>query len=75
MGSDPEIQVPNLVSNHLTSGILTYIKISGRFASGINLFEKLRARDPANYPDDNHKPEMIIALNTMQVSPLDHAVL
>ncbi|POS81971.1 clathrin-coated vesicle protein, partial [Erysiphe pulchra] len=46
LGSDPEIQVPNLVSNHLTSGILTYIKISGRFASGINLFEKLRARDP-----------------------------
>ena len=35
-----------MVSNHLTSGILSYIKISGRFASGINLFEKLRARDP-----------------------------
>ena len=25
---------------------MSYIKISGRFASGINLFEKLRARDP-----------------------------
>ncbi|KAK4494025.1 hypothetical protein PRZ48_015211 [Zasmidium cellare] len=46
LGSDPEIQVPNLVSNHLTSGLLHYIKTTGRFASGINLFEKLRMRDP-----------------------------
>jgi tetratricopeptide (TPR) repeat protein len=46
LGSDPEIQVPNLVSNHLTSGLLQYIKITGRYASGINLFEKLRTRDP-----------------------------
>lgn len=46
LGSDPEIQVPNLVSNHLTSGLLRYIKITGRFSSGINLFEKLRTRDP-----------------------------
>ena len=46
LGSDPEIQVPNLVSNHLTSGLLNYIKTTGRFTSGINLFEKLRSRDP-----------------------------
>lgn len=46
MGSDPEIQVPNLVSNHLTSGLLHYFKTTGRFSSGINLFEKLRTRDP-----------------------------
>lgn len=46
LGSDPEIQVPNLVSNHLTSGLLNYIKTTGRYASGINLFEKLRSRDP-----------------------------
>ena len=46
LGSDPEIQVPNLVSNHLTSGLLQYIKTTGRYASGINLFEKLRERDP-----------------------------
>ena len=30
------------------------------------LAELLFARDPKNYPDDNHKPEMIIALNEMQ---------
>ena len=46
LGSDPEIQVPNLVSNHLTSGLLNYIRTTGRYASGINLFEKLRTRDP-----------------------------
>lgn len=34
------------MSNHLTSGLLNYIKTTGRFASGINLFEKLRSRDP-----------------------------
>ena len=46
LGSDPEIQVPNLVSNHLTSGLLHYIRTTGRYASGINLFEKLRTREP-----------------------------
>ncbi|KAI9678769.1 MAG: hypothetical protein M1817_005826 [Caeruleum heppii] len=46
LGSDPEIQVPNLVSNHLTAGLLNYIHTTGRYTSGINLFEKLRTRDP-----------------------------
>lgn len=45
LNSDPEVQVPNTVSNHLTSGLLKYIKTTGRYASGINLFEKLRTRD------------------------------
>jgi Chs5-Arf1p-binding protein BUD7/BCH1 len=45
LGSDPEIQVPNLVSNHLTTGLLNYIHTTGRYASGINLFEKLRTRE------------------------------
>ena len=33
------------MSNHLTSGLLKYIHTTGRYASGINLFEKLRTRD------------------------------
>jgi len=37
--------VPNIVSNHLTQGLLKYIQTTGRYASGINLFEKLRTRD------------------------------
>ncbi|EEP82397.1 conserved hypothetical protein [Uncinocarpus reesii 1704] len=38
-------QVPNTVSNHLASGLLKYIHTTGRYASGINLFEKLRTKD------------------------------
>jgi hypothetical protein len=37
--------VPNNVSNHLTSGLLKYFHTTGRFASGINLFEKLRTKN------------------------------
>lgn len=45
LGSEPEIQVPNLVANHLTTGLMSYIHTTGRYTSGINLFEKLRSRD------------------------------
>lgn len=45
LSSDPETQVPNTVSNHLTSGLLKYIHTTGRYVSGINLFEKLRTKD------------------------------
>lgn len=30
------------------------------------LAEKLHARDPKNYPDDNHKPEMAIAITSFE---------
>lgn len=39
------MQVPNAVSNHLTTGLLKYFHTTGRYASGINLFEKLRAQN------------------------------
>lgn len=42
LGSDSVVQVPNNVSNHLTTGLLKYFHTTGRFASAINLFEKLR---------------------------------
>src|SRR6266536_3834779 len=45
LGADSVVQVPNNVSNHLTSGLLKYFHTTGRFASGINLFEKLRTRN------------------------------
>ncbi|KAH8591578.1 Chs5p-Arf1p-binding proteins-domain-containing protein [Bisporella sp. PMI_857] len=45
LGSDSVVQVPNNVSNHLTAGLLKYFHTTGRFASGINLFEKLRTRN------------------------------
>jgi hypothetical protein len=46
VGSDPEIQVATLVSNHLTAGIMKYFGDSGRLQQAANLFEKLATRDP-----------------------------
>jgi Chs5-Arf1p-binding protein BUD7/BCH1 len=45
LGSDSVVQVPNNVSNHLTAGLLKYFQTTGRYASGINLFEKLRTQN------------------------------
>lgn len=39
------MQVPNIVSNHLTTGLLKYFQTTGRYASGVNLFEKLRSQN------------------------------
>ncbi|KAG6811282.1 hypothetical protein H0H92_008195 [Tricholoma furcatifolium] len=46
VGSDPEIQVATIVSNHLTAGILKYFGDSGRYQQAANLFEKLAAKEP-----------------------------
>ncbi|KAI0056611.1 chaps-domain-containing protein [Artomyces pyxidatus] len=46
VGSDPEIQVATVVSNHLTAGIMKYFGDSGRYQYAANLFEKLAAREP-----------------------------
>ncbi|KAK0726451.1 Chs5p-Arf1p-binding proteins-domain-containing protein [Apiosordaria backusii] len=45
LGSDSVVQVPNVVSNHLTTGLIKYFHTTGRHASGINLFEKLRTQN------------------------------
>lgn len=83
LGSDPEIQVPNLVSNHLTAGLLTYIRTTGRYASGINLFEKLRARDSEissllarvlMSADEEVKAVQVLHEGIGQL-PMDHALL
>ncbi|KAI0341382.1 chaps-domain-containing protein [Trametopsis cervina] len=46
VGSDPEIQVATVVSNHLTNAVMKYFGDSGRFDHAANLFEKLSAREP-----------------------------
>ncbi|KAF8651829.1 hypothetical protein AX16_004654 [Volvariella volvacea WC 439] len=46
VGSDPEIQVATVVSNHLTAGIMKYFGDSGRYQQAANLFEKLSAKEP-----------------------------
>ncbi|KAF7796176.1 hypothetical protein EIP86_007350 [Pleurotus ostreatoroseus] len=46
VGSDPEIQVATVVSNHLTNAIIKYFGDSGRYQHAANLFEKLSAKEP-----------------------------
>jgi hypothetical protein len=46
LGSDPEIQVATVVSNHLTAAILKYFGDASRYEQAVNLFEKLWAREP-----------------------------
>ncbi|KIK04834.1 hypothetical protein K443DRAFT_675610 [Laccaria amethystina LaAM-08-1] len=46
VGSDPEIQVATVVSNHLTAGIMKYFGDSGRYQQAANLFEKLAVHEP-----------------------------
>ncbi|KAJ7732202.1 Chs5p-Arf1p-binding proteins-domain-containing protein [Mycena olivaceomarginata] len=46
VGSDPEIQVASVATNHLTAGLLKYFGTSGRYQQAANLFEKLVVREP-----------------------------
>lgn len=83
LGSDPEVQVPQLVSNHLTTGLLKYIKTTGRYASGINLFEKLREKDVevssllARVLMDGDEEVQAVRLlhDSLQDIPMDHSLL
>ncbi|KAH0832569.1 hypothetical protein AYO21_06037 [Fonsecaea monophora] len=83
LGSDPEIQIPNVVSNHLTAGLLKYIRTTGRFASGINLFEKLRTKDVevssllARVLLDGDEEIQAVRLlhDSLQDVPMDYALL
>lgn len=75
--------MPNLVSNHLTTGLLQYIRTSGRYASGINLFEKLRSREPeisallaqVFVSADEEVQAVRLLHDTIQELPMDHALL
>ncbi|CAK5272060.1 unnamed protein product [Mycena citricolor] len=46
VGSDPEIQVASVTTNHLTAGLMKYFGVSGRFQQVANLFEKLSVKEP-----------------------------
>ncbi|KAJ7636900.1 Chs5p-Arf1p-binding proteins-domain-containing protein [Roridomyces roridus] len=46
VGSDPEIQVASVTTNHLTAGLLKYFGASGRYQQVANLFEKIAVREP-----------------------------
>ena len=83
LGSDPEIQVPNLVSNHLTTGILKYVNTTGRYASAQNLFEKLRTRDPevasllasVLFAGDEEVKAIALLKEVVQELPMDYSLL
>jgi tetratricopeptide (TPR) repeat protein len=83
LSSDPETQVPNTVSNHLTSGILKYIRTTGRYTSGINLFEKLRTRDVevssllarVQIMADEEVQAVRLMYDALQDVPMDYALL
>ncbi|KAF8460495.1 Chs5p-Arf1p-binding proteins-domain-containing protein [Kalaharituber pfeilii] len=83
LGSDPDIQVPNVVSNHLTNGLLHYIHTTGRYASGVNLFEKLRSKEPEVasllakvYLDGDEEVKAVQLLyETIKILPMDAACL
>lgn len=71
------------MSNHLTTGLLKYINTTGRFTSGINLFEKLRSRDPEIssllarvYVDADEEVKAVQLLNeAIQGLPMDYSLL
>jgi tetratricopeptide (TPR) repeat protein len=83
LGSDPEIQVPNVVSNHLTTGLLAYIHTTGRFASGVNLFEKLRSKEPevasllarVLLDSDEEVKAVQLLYDSVKLLPMDNSLL
>lgn len=83
LGSDPEVQISNVVSNHLTAGLLKYIRTTGRYTSGVNLFQKLRERDVevssllARVLIDGDEEVQAVRLlhDSIQDIPMDYALL
>lgn len=71
------------MSNHLTSGILKYIHTTGRYTSGINLFEKLRTRDVevssllarVQLMADEEVQAVRLMYDALQDVPMDYALL
>lgn len=46
LGSDPEVQVATIVSNHLTAGIIKYFADAYRLEQAANLFERIYQKEP-----------------------------
>ncbi|KAF8951674.1 hypothetical protein CPC16_004609 [Podila verticillata] len=46
LGSNPEIQVPTIVNNHLTAAIMKYCQESFRFDLAVKFFERIFEREP-----------------------------
>lgn len=83
LGSDSTVQVPTNVSNHLTSGLLKYLATTGRFVSGINLFEKLRTQSvevssllaKVMFMGSEEVAGVRVLHQSLEQSPMDYAML
>ncbi|KAF7562649.1 hypothetical protein G7046_g1483 [Stylonectria norvegica] len=83
LGCDSVVRAPTNVANHLTTGLLKYLETTGRYASGINLFEKLRTQSVevssllAKVMFMGH--EEVSGVKTLHLSlremPMDHVML
>lgn len=83
LGSDSVVQVPNIVSNHLTTGLLKYFHTTGRYASGINLFEKLRTQSvevasllaKVLFMGNEEVQGVKVLFESLKESPMDYVML
>ncbi|KAM0512302.1 hypothetical protein ACHAPE_008998 [Trichoderma viride] len=83
LGSDSIVQVPTNVSNHLTTGLLQYFETTGRYASGINLFEKLRTQSvevasllaKVLFMGNEEVSGVKILYESLQHNPMDYVML
>ena len=83
LGSDSVVQVPNTVNNHLTTGLLKYLETTGRFASGINLSEKLRSQSvevssllaKVLFMGNEEVDGIRVLHQALQESPMDYVML
>ncbi|RCI09998.1 hypothetical protein L249_8677 [Ophiocordyceps polyrhachis-furcata BCC 54312] len=83
LGSDSVVQLSTNVSNHLTTGLLKYLKTTGRHTSGINLFEKLRSQSievssllaKVLFMGNEEVAGIKTLYQSLQKSPMDHVML
>ncbi|KOS22380.1 Uncharacterized protein ESCO_002047 [Escovopsis weberi] len=83
LGSDSVVQVPTNVSNHLTMGLLKYLETTGRYTSGINLFEKLRTQSievssllsKVMFMGNEEVSGVKVLYQSLQQTPMDYVML
>ncbi|KAG1455068.1 hypothetical protein G6F55_007280 [Rhizopus delemar] len=83
LGSNPEIQTAISVHNHLTSGVMKYFGDSFRYGPAIELFEKLRKKDPEagallaqSYIGQNEEMKAVQILNNeLKHMPMSYPLL
>ncbi|ORE08017.1 chaps-domain-containing protein [Rhizopus microsporus var. microsporus] len=83
LGSNPEIQTATSVHNHLASGVMKYFGDSFRYGPAIELYEKLRKKDPEvgallaqSYIGQNEEIRAVRVLNSeLKRMPMSYPLL